>query len=314
MSSPLMKAENLDFNSQGVDEIRKRVFNIWWNVFAFYKIYATKLQRHDFPLSTDIVHVMDRWIVSKVTNLTINVTKSMNSYDIATASRLIIDFVNELSTHYLRESRERLRSEDKASQAVQIFGAVLKRLSLLAAPIVPFFTEVVYQNLVADPKDSIHLEDWPTADKKYINLKLEEEIALMYQIAEKTHSLRKKAGIKLRQPLSVLYVKGSKKLGEAVTEVLKQEVNVEKVSWANSKSSSISVKLDTTITEELKQKGEVREIIRMIQNLRKEAGVKFDEMVNIQLKSWPEKYEKQIKIKTFVSDFVKGDEEKLITI
>lgn len=314
MSSPLMKAENLNFNSKGVEEIRKRVFNIWWNVFAFYKIYTPKPKDTNFPKSSEIKHVMDRWIVSKVTNLTKNVTNSMNLYDIVSVSRSIMVFVDELSTRYLRESRERLRNEKENGQAIQIFGAVLKRLSLLSSPIIPFFTEVLYQNLVNKPKDSIHLEDWPLADESYINLKLEDEVVLMYQIAEKAHAIRKSEGIKVRQPLSTLSVKADKIPSEDILEVLKQEINVEDIIWTKTRDSKVSVKLDTNITEELRQKGEAREVIRTIQNLRKEAGVKFDEMVRAQLKSWPKEYEKQIMSKTLATELVSGNEEKLLIL
>ena len=181
MGSPLMKAKNLDFSERGVEEIKKRVFNIWWNVFAFYKIYAPEPVNTTLPKVDEIEHVMDRWIVSKLSNLTKNVTTSMDKYDVVTASRAIMAFVDELSTKYLRESRDRLRNKKNNTQSIQIFGAVLKKLSLLASPIVPFFTEVIYQNLLKNPLESIHLEDWPTANERCINEKLEEEVVLMTQ-------------------------------------------------------------------------------------------------------------------------------------
>ena len=223
-------------------------------------------------------------------------------------------FVDELSTRYLRESRERLRDGKENGQAIQIFGAVLKRLSLLASPIIPFFTEVLYQNLVNKPKGSIHLEDWPLADKSYINLKLEDEVILMYQIAEKSHAIRKSVGIGVRQPLSTLYVKANKILSEDILEVLKQEINVENIIWTKIRDDKVSVELDTNITEGLREKGQARETIRTIQNFRKEAGIKFDKMVKVQLKSWPKKYEKQIMSKTFVTELVIGNEEKLLIL
>ncbi len=312
MSSPLMKAENLDFSAKGVEDIKRGVFNMWWNIFAFYKIYSPKLKNTNFPEKRNVKHIMDRWIISRVMSLTKKVTDSMNQYDIVTASRSIISFIDELSTRYLRESRERLRDADTNDQAIQVFGAVLKRLSLLAAPIAPFFTEVLYQNIMLRPKDSIHLEDWPVADESYVDLKLDSEVDLMYQIAEKAHSIRKTKSIKVRQPLSTMHVNGGIAPRFEILEVLKQEINVESIIWNKSKDENIEVNLDTDITEDLQQKGDAREIIRTIQNIRKEAGVKFDEMVTVQLKSWPKKYESQIKSKTFVTKIVKGEDEKII--
>ncbi|MBL7036883.1 isoleucine--tRNA ligase [Candidatus Microgenomates bacterium] len=312
MGSPLMKAKNLDFSEKGVGEIKKRIFNIWWNVFAFYKIYAPKPIDTTFPKSSEIEHVMDRWIVSRITNLTKTVTTSMDKYDVVTASRAIMEFVDELSTKYLRESRNRLRNKKENSQALQVFGAVLKRLSLLASPIVPFFTESLYQNLLKNPKESIHLEDWPIADEDHIDKKLEDEITLMFQIAEKAHALRHGAGIKLRQPLSTLTYKAEEKLNIETIEVLMEEINVENVKWKNMKGSDIKVELDTDITDELKEKGEAREVVRNIQTLRKTAGVSFDELVSVQLTSWPKKYEKEIMKKALVKKLTKGKVEKII--
>lgn len=312
MGSPLMKAKNLDFSEKGVEEVKKRVFNIWWNIFAFYKIYATKPINTTLPKADDIEHVMDKWIASKLSNLTKTVTTSMDKYDVVTATRAIMAFVDELSTKYLRESRDRLRNKKENKQALQVFGAVLKRLSLLASPIVPFFTETLYQNLVKDPKESIHLEDWPTADNSYINEKLEEEMNLMYKIAEKAHSQRHSAGIKLRQPLTTLTVKTEQTLEKETEEVLKQEINVEKIVWEKKKETELTVKLDTKLTKELKEKGNAREIVRNIQTMRKKAGVSFDEMVSVQLKSWPKVYEKQIMKKALVEKLTKGKEEKIV--
>lgn len=312
MGSPLMKAKNLDFSERGVEEIKKRVFNIWWNIFAFYKIYVPKPIDTTLPKVDELEHVMDKWIASKLSNLTKTVTTSMDKYDVVTTTRTIMAFVDELSTKYLRESRDRLRNKKNNAQSLQVFGAVLKRLALLASPIVPFFTEILYQNLVKNPLESIHLEDWPTEDESYINEKLEEEVSLMYKITEKAHSERHSAGIKLRQPLANLTVKTQKELREELTNVLMKEINVENIKWEETKDTEIEVKLDTKITKDLKEKGEAREIVRNIQTMRKKAEVTFDEMVSVQLTSWPKLHEKQIMQKALVKNLTKGKEDKIV--
>ncbi len=239
------------------------------------------------------------------------VTKAMDSYDVVLASRMLMEFVADLSTWYLRESRERLKNKESNAQVSQVFGAVLKNLSLLFAPIVPFFSEVTYQNLMETPKESVHLEDWPVCEQSYIDDTLEKHMALIREVCEKTHAIRKEHAIKVRQPLSRVSIVASEVPDEKLFEVLKQEINVENIEW--DKGSDVTVvELDTTVTEELKKKGEMREVMRIIQDLRKAASVPFDSLVSVQLVSWPKEYEQDIKKKTLVKELVKGPEAKLI--
>lgn len=311
MSSSVMKADNLNFSEKSVDEIRKKVFGIWWNVFAFYKLYATSTHSYKFPKKEELTHVLDAWIASKTMRLVADVTKAMDSYDVVLASRMLMEFVADLSTWYLRESRERLKNQETNAQVSQVFGAVLYHLSLLFAPIVPFFSEVTYQNLMETPKESVHLEDWPTYDPSYIDDTLEKHMKLVREVCEKTHAIRKEHAIKVRQPLSRVSIVATEVPDEKLFEVLKQEINVENIEW--DKGSDVTVvELDTTVTEELKKKGEMREVMRTIQDLRKAAAVPFDSLVTVQLESWPKEYEQDIKKKTLVKELVKGSEAKLI--
>lgn len=312
MSSPVMKADNLNFSEKSVDEIRKKVFGIWWNVFAFYKIYADQSHDCSFPEEKKVTDPLDRWIVSKTMQLTKDVTKAMDAYDVVTSSRLMMEFAADLSTWYLRESRERVKDTKNNAVSSQVFGAVLKQYALLFAPIVPFFSEVVYQNLVQDPKESVHLEDWPSFDEKRIKPELETGMANIRQAAEKSHAQRKEHNIKVRQPLALVRVVAPTVPDESLFDVLKKEINVENVEWVKGESLEVVVTLDTVITEDLKKKGEMRDVMRTIQDLRKASGVGFSEKVVIQLPSWPEQYEEEIKAKTLVSKLVRGDEAKLI--
>ncbi|HZZ98581.1 MAG TPA: isoleucine--tRNA ligase, partial [Candidatus Saccharimonadia bacterium] len=120
MSSPVMKADNLNFSEKSVDEIRKKVFGIWWNVFAFYKLYADQTLPVVFPAKLE--NVLDRWVVSKLERLTRDVTEAMDAYDVVLGSRLMMEFVADLSTWYLRESRERLRDQASNKEVSQVFG------------------------------------------------------------------------------------------------------------------------------------------------------------------------------------------------
>ena len=159
--------------------------------------------------------------------------------------------------------------------------------------------------------ESVHLEQWPVANELLINDELEAQMAVVRQVAEKTHAIRKDQKIKVRQPLLSLKVTAFTKLSTELLQLLGMEVNVESVT--QTMGDEITVELDTQVTEELQAKGEMREVIRTIQDLRKEAGVAFDQLVTIQLPSWPKQFEEEIKKKTLVKELVKGGEAKLIS-
>jgi isoleucyl-tRNA synthetase len=310
MGSPVMKADNLNFSEDSINEIRKKVFGIWWNVFAFYKLYGDQTQ--PLALPTRITHVMDCWIASRITHLIQEVTKFMDEYDVVNASRVLMAFVDECSTWYLRESRDRLRDKSTNKEASQVFGYVMMTLAKLFAPIAPFFSEIIYQHMDQAKAKSIHLEDWPVADEKYLNDALEQEMSLVRQVAEKAHAVRKELKIKVRQPLASVTVVAPGKAADALS-ILRQEINVEEVTWAYKKDEQLTVQLDTAITEELKAKGEMREVMRVIQDLRKEANVAFDTLVDVELPSWPKEFEEEIKKKTLVKNLLKGESKKILS-
>ncbi|MEK7458747.1 MAG: isoleucine--tRNA ligase, partial [Patescibacteria group bacterium] len=310
MSSVVMKADNSNFDETALNEIRKKVFGIWWNVFAFYKLYGNQTKPLILPVK--ILHVMDRWIASRTMHVIQEVTSFMDAYDVVNTCRVLMAFIDELSTWYLRESRDRLRDKTNNGEASQVFGWVLYTTAKLFAPITPFFSELLYQHFDQVKVDSIHLEDWPVADKKYIDDGLETEMVLIRQVAEKAHAIRKEKKIKVRQPLATVTVVAPGKVLDGLS-ILRQEINVEEVVWAYKKDAELSVRLDITITDDLKAKGEMREVMRTIQDLRKEANVAFDALVDVQLPSWPKQFEEEIKKKTLVKNLYKGTEVNLLS-
>ena len=326
MSSTVMKADNVNFSEDGVNEIRKKVFGIWWNVFSFYKLYANQTKPLELPKK--ITHVMDVWIVSRATRLIQEVTAYMDAYDVVNASRVLMTFVDELSTWYLRESRDRLRDKTTNSEASQVFGWVLLTLAKLFAPITPFFPELLYQHLEKVKGESIHLEDWPVADEKYFNGELEKEMNEVRFVAEKAHAVRKEKKIKTRQPLARAVVIAYAPIRKELERILEQEINVEEVRWLvghtlNEQTPKIrtvvlkeytepEVTLETDLTDDLRAKGEMREVMRVIQDLRKEANVAFDAYVDVELPSWPKQFEDEIKKKTLVKNFAKGSIPKIV--
>jgi len=304
MSSPVMKGENLNFNAKEVAEIRKKIFLILWNVVAFYRLYSSNFQLNpEAPLNCQ--DIMDVWLLSRLNTLIESTTKHMDSYDVVKTTRELINFVDELSTWYIRRSRDRFRNLETRQASLPILSFVLLKLAQLFAPFAPFFSELIYQSFNLD-QVSIHLTDWPTANHKLIQPDLEKEMLEIKKIAEKAHSLRKISGIKVRQPLARAQVTSPNQPSHALLAVLADEINVKKIEWAKSDSSQETlVKLDTEITKPLKEEGEARELIRNIQKLRKQLGLGAETKIQVSAPSWPEVWQKTIEEKTH-SLLVKG--------
>lgn len=307
MASTVMKGENLNFNEKDVADIRRKVFVIWWNVFAFYQMYADQSAGFAKPTQAP-QHVMDQWILTRLHHLTQEVTRDLDAYDVVNATRRLMSFVDEVSTWYLRLSRDRLRSEDNA-EVSQVFGYVLYTLAQLFAPIAPFFPELLHHQLVGE-ESSIHHTDWPTVCEDDLNLELETTMQEVRKAVEKTHSLRKDAGIKVRQPLQLVTVTSPVAApNSAVLEVMQQELNIKKVLW--NQGSELQVELDTTLTPELKAEGEARELMRSIQQLRKKAGCELTEVVKVEAPDWPKEWQSEIESKTS-SQLQRGSELRLL--
>jgi isoleucyl-tRNA synthetase len=317
MSSTIMKGENLNFSEKSVHEIQNKVINILWNIYGFYALYASterskgkgkgtaKISTANYQLKT--LHVMDRWLLSKTAHLVWEVTAAMDAYDVVNASRRLMEFTQEFSTWYVRLSRSRLK-EDTYPESKEIFVRTIVTLCKLFASFIPFTSELIYQG-ITETGESIHCTDWP--DHKSVDVladvHLEEQMTLIQQVTEKTHAARKDAAIKVRQPLATVTVKApGAKPEQSLLNVLLEEVNVENVVWKEGKE--LWVKLDTVITPDLKEKGEMREAIRAIQDLRKTTeGVDVGATVDAWLPHFPETYTEEIKKKTQVRTLTKGD-------
>lgn len=296
MSSPVMKAENLNFNEKEVADIRKNVFLIWYNMVKFYELYA-KGKPVDFKTVPQSDDVMDKWILSRLHSLIADVTEHMDNYNVVKASRSMMAFVDELSTWYLRRSRDRLRDADEHPEAVAVFGYSLVVLAQLFAPFAPFFSEWVFHQLV-DASKSIHHTDWPVADAAAMHPQLEQRMQSVRAAVEKVHAARSEAGIKVRQPLaSVTVYATTTEPKENLLEVLKDEVNVKEVTW-NAVETEESVELDTALTPALKAEGEAREVMRQIQKLRKQAGLSLEDTATVQVPEIPEGWQAEIETKT----------------
>ncbi len=303
MNSPIMRAENMNFSEKNVHELQNKVINILWNMYGFHSLYTKEKYSDTLNLKTDTLHVLDQWLLSKMANLTASVTTSMDAYDLVTASRLLIEFTQEFSTWYVRLSRDRLKTDEKSQQ---VYRWALLTLCQLFAPFIPFITENIYQG-VTESGTSIHLTDWPKDEdvRVYSNEVLEKEMNVAREIVETSHAGRKEKAIKLRQPLQSISATVPENISEGVWQVILQEINVK--TYTQKKDAKITISLDYTLTDALRNEGNMREAIRTIQGLRKEAKVSIDATVNAWLPDWPQEFEEEIKKKTLVKNLEKGE-------
>ena len=313
-------ASNLNFGFRPAEEIKRRFFLIFWNSYKFFMTYA--LLDGWLP-SVETGHapsLLDCWILSRLNNLIKAVSESLDGWDNMTAARAIEYFVvNDLSTWYIRRSRDCIGptapdGNDKLA-CYQTLYEVLLTLTKLLAPFTPFLTEEIYQQLTINNKQSavgsVHLEDWPEVEESLINEELEKQMELVRQIIEKGHAARKDAGIKVRQPLKKLKVKSEKlKVSEELTQLVKDELNVKEVGFAES-AGDLGVELNTILTPELEAEGEARDLIREIQKLRKKVGCELGDKITVEAPSWPKDFEDYIKQKTLARELKVGPELKV---
>jgi isoleucyl-tRNA synthetase len=173
---------------------------------------------------------------------------------------------------------------------------VLVTLAKILAPFTPFLAEEIFKNL--SEEESVHLQDWPVTKENLIDNELEEKMEFVREVCVRGHAKRKEEGIKVRQPLRKVEIRNWKlEIGEEFLNLIKEELNVKEV-VITKKEGELTVSLDTTITAELKEEGEAREIIRQIQELRKQSGCGLTDYIEAGLPSWPKAFEEEIKRKT----------------
>ncbi|MCL4437714.1 class I tRNA ligase family protein [Patescibacteria group bacterium] len=282
LSAPVVRGENLNFSEKDVDEIYKKIIMRLWNSYVFYNLYAPERPRPSALNSRRSTHVLDKWILARLEELKAEVSIWLDKYELDKASRPIGEFIEDLSTWYIRRSRERFKSENKEDKdsAILTTKLVLSEFSKIMAPFAPFISEALYKSLRGKPLKrtqnnaenniSVHLENWPKADKKLINKKLIELMKEVRKISSLALEARQKNNAKVRQPLATLKIKsGGLKEESELLDLIKDEVNVKNIVFDGKIKDEIE--LDFTITAELKAEGTLREVIRSVQDLRKEA-------------------------------------------
>ncbi|HPN54689.1 MAG TPA: class I tRNA ligase family protein [Candidatus Moranbacteria bacterium] len=268
------------FDVKVMKDIMNRVFRMLWNSYSFFVLYAN-IDKFEPAVNRELktTNLLDKWIISEFNVLIKNVDNRLNSYDIYAAGGMIEKFIDNLSNWYIRRSRKRFwKSEDDGDKkaAYETLHYVLVELSKLMAPFTPFVAEEIYKNLTGE--DSVHLADFPVADEKLVDEKLNEEMEKARLIITEALQLRAKAGIKVRQPLSDLRFKNYD-LRKELIEIIKEEVNVKNASF--DKNIAENIELNAEITEDLKLEGQAREISRFIQEMRKEAGYEVENRIEV---------------------------------
>lgn len=298
LTSPLTRGEDFALSDKDVGDMARKLGMIW-NMYDFFTMYA-EVDGWEFngklaDPSKNMQNPLDIWVVSRLHQLTQEVTDGMMNYQLADAVRPILPFIDDASNWYVRRSRRRFwkSGDDKSkNDAYKTLYYVLTQLSMILAPFAPFLSEELYQKLTGG--ESVHLLDWPKAG--YIDEQLVEDMLIIREAIKDGLSARADAGIKVRQPLSHATIhnppaslKNSTYSGVLLV-VLKEELNVKDVHYQdditvpNSESPMrYTVVLDTSIPSELEREGMMREVIRQVQNARKKADLNVDDRITLKL-------------------------------
>ena len=349
LASPVMQADDLYFNDNEVKEVYNKVINLLWNVVEFYKMYSENSANGLRPANS--ANVLDKWIMARLNELVKVVTEEMDKYNTVKAGRPIKDFIDDLSTWYVRRSRDRFKignEEDKQS-AIATLREVLLTLSKIMAPFTPFMAEKMYLELGGE-LESVHLEKWPQINDKMINDKLIEQMIQARKVVEMGLALRAEAGIKVRQPLSKFSIFPDKvrdpafhrdnfQFSKEMMQIIADELNVKKVEMGDKEigdkeigdkeigdkeigddiivkeDGGLKVALHTEVTDELKKEGLLREVVRAINQIRKEQKLTISDSVVVEfstddelLKSVFVDFSEEIKKSVLASDLREGND------
>ncbi|MCX6812164.1 MAG: isoleucine--tRNA ligase [Candidatus Berkelbacteria bacterium] len=314
LSSPVMTAENLNFSETEMLEYSRGFFRMIWNSYYFFTMYAKTENWSTENFGKKSKNILDNWILAKAELLNFDIEKSMKKYDLVAATRLFLPFVSELSNWYIRRNRKRFWKNDDADDKNSAFATlyqVLIKLAKMLAPFLPFISEEIYKNLTGEV--SVHLADFPEVNKESIDQNLLEKMEQVRKIVETGLAARDDVQIRVRQPLESLKYSGEK-LPAEFEEIIADEVNVKKVIF--DPAISVTVILDSRISDELRQEGDAREIIRLVQQLRKRADFQIDDKITIYFQSENlsgifQKFSEMILDETLSGEFVNSREENL---
>ena len=237
------------FHGKAVQEGQRKFMGTLWNTYAFFVLYANidNFDATKYTLDYDKLPIMDKWLLSKLNTLVKTVDEDLNDYKIPETARALQGFVDEMSNWYVRRCRERFwakgMEQDKINAYMTLYTALVT-VAKAAAPMIPFMTEDIYQNLVrsidADAPESIHLCDYPEVNEAWIDKDLEANMEELLEIVVLGRACRNTANIKNRQPIGTMYVKAEKAMDKFYTDIIADELNVKEVKFADDVESFIS--------------------------------------------------------------------------
>lgn len=271
--------EGKRFDEKTLSDMVKKNFNLLMNVVSFYEMFAGEAGE-----VRGATHVMDRWILARLNKLTQEMTNYLENYKVMESARLITEFIGDLSTWYVRRSRDRFKGTDEADKqsAIATLQTCLETLSRLMAPYTPFIAETVYGR-VGGKAESVHLAQWPEANDALIDEALLDEMGRVRSIVSRAMERRAEAGINVRQALGGMTVwRPSGTLEEMFVDVIKDEVNVHGVMV---EKGDYKVELDTVITPALLREGTIREIVRRLNAMRKNNKLTIDDKIDVYVES-----------------------------
>ena len=282
------------FHEDAILEGQRKFMGTLWNTYAFYVLYA-EIDQFDptkYSLEYDKLSVMDKWLLSKLKSMVKPVDTSLGAYKIPEATKALAEFVDDMSNWYVRRGRERYWAKDMPQDKINAYMTLYTALVTLckaAAPMIPFMTEDIYQNLVVNLDKtapmSVHLCDFPEANEDYIDAELESSMDEVLKIVVFGRAARNTANIKSRQPIGNMYIKANKELDSFFMDIIKDELNVKAASFKDDLSQftsySFKPQLRTVGPKYGKQLGGIREYLANIdgnaamQTLKAEGALKF---------------------------------------
>lgn len=287
LSSPAMKSEDLKFSNKNVDEILKKIIMRFQNVYTFFEMYGG----FDLDLSKtekykNSKNILDKWIIARLKETATQITKATDSYELDRATRPINDFVDDVSTWFLRRSRDRFKSEDVEDRYSAMFTTrtVILEFSKFLAPSMPFLAEDLYLKITGGmQKESVHLENWAEEFVGELSTKESEILEKMKEtrlVVSIGLEARAKVGIKVRQPLSSLTIKSpTLKNSLEYFGLIKEEVNVKEVIFDGLITNP--VELNVVLTKELQEEGMMRDVVRAIQEMRKNKKLNPGDLIDL---------------------------------
>jgi len=293
MSTPVVRAENLRFSEEGVSEVSKKFINIMNNVLSFYELY----KEHDDGREASGEHVLDKWILSRLNQTLKEQTEALDHYELSIAARALQGFVTDLSTWYVRRSRDRFKAEgEDRAEALATLRVVIETFSKMIAPFMPYLGEVLYQGIsgrfeASDERLSVHLESWPHLDS--IDEVAIEKMGEARAIVSRVLEAREEAGRPIKQALGDMTAwTPTGEIFEDYQSVILEEVNIKTMKV---EKGELKVEVNMELTPELVREGMARDIARRVNQMRKEANFTIQDRIALKIHSESDEVKKLFK-------------------